>query len=371
MGKVMTIRGEIDIENMGFTDIHTHLLMKLPDDFVWPADTASEIRLDKTKMTENALEFKLENLHDLRRGYWGFAKQNYLVPSIATMKSELETFAKAGGKTIIDGSPTGMRADLNALKKLSDELDINIILSSGFYSDGLWPKEYTVKSEKELIEFMLNEVENGLDGTRFRPGQIKAACNYFNDLEKKGLRATANVARETGLCYQVHTGGGRLNPDITCEMASIIKNAGMNLEKTIFLHMDQFVKQCDLKKYITDYDNATQLNLDPIRRVLNTGATISFDCIGNHESKELYYYVQPSDYDRMAALYTLIKEGYSKQIVLGSDVGQVLYFRKYGGAGFVRISEFVIPMLKAVGVSETDISNITINNPARLYNKAL
>lgn len=369
MGKIITIRGEIDSEKMGFTDIHTHLLVKLPDDFIWPADANSDIKLDKSKMTDKSLEFRLENIHDLRRGYWSFAKQNYSAPDMDMMKSEMEFFAEAGGKTMVDGSPTGMRADLNALRKLSEETDINIILSSGFYSDGLWPKEYINKTEKELIDFMLDEAEYGLDGTEFRPGQIKMACNYFNELEKKGLRATANVAKETGLCYQVHTGGGHLNPDVTCDMAKIIKEQGMNLERTIFLHMDQFVTQCDLRKYITDYDHAVKLNLDPIRRVLDTGATISFDCIGNNENKEIYYYVQPSDYDRMAALYNLIKEGYSRQIVLGSDVGQMLYFRKYGGAGYVRLLEFVVPALKEVGVSDADIENITVNNPARLYSR--
>lgn len=356
MKKVMTINGEIPVTEMGFTDAHTHIRFKLPDSFRWS---------DKN---EESLKITLENMHDLQRGFWAYSEESYKLCNEDIITEELRQFSEAGGDTIIEASPVGSRVNLDMMKNLSDRLGLNIILSSGFYADGLWPEKYVTYSTDDLVKFLRNEVENGLDGTFYKPGQMKMACNKFNPLEKKGLIATSIVAAETGLCYQVHTGGG-LSPDITCEMSGIIKNEGVNLEKVIFLHMDQFVTQSDLKEYIKNHKEATVLKLDGIRRVLATGATISFDCFGNNENIEKEFYVKASDYDRLAALYTLIKEGYSKQIVLGTDVFQQLYYRKYGGSGYMRIKEFVIPALREVGVSESDINNMTIGNPARLYGR--
>lgn len=356
MKKVMTINGEIPVTDMGFTDAHTHIRVKFPDGFRW------------SDRKEKSLEINIENIHDLQRGFWAYSDESYELCDENIVTEELKCFSDAGGKTIVEASPAGARVDINMMKRISDKLGINIILSSGFSADGLWPEKLTSYNRNELVGFLLNEVENGLDGTSYRPGQMKMSCNKFNDFEKKAVTAASIAAAETGLCCQVHTGSG-LNPDITCQISEIIKSQGVDLEKVIFLHMDQFVTQSDLNEYIKNHKEATVLKLDGIRRVLATGATISFDCFGNNENIEKEFYVKASDYDRLAALYTLIKEGYSKQIVLGTDVFQQLYYRKYGGSGYMRIKEFVIPALREVGVSESDINNMTIGNPARLYGR--
>ena len=83
-------------------------------------------------------------------------------------------------------------------------------------------------------------------------------------------------------------------------------------------------------------------------------------------AKEIDYKVPPNDYQRMAALYELLKEGYAKQIVLATDVWQKAYLRTYGGYGYCRVLDFVVPTLRDAGISEEDIKLITGRNAAGL-----
>lgn len=379
MGKVMTVLGERDASMIGFTDMHTHITVRSDlekpaeetsnNEIALPADVAGvEGNLDLSKMTKENLEIKMENLYDLRRGYWTYAAA-FEAKDIEIVQDEVQKFAVSGGKTIVEASVKGSRSDLHKIRQISEATGVNIVLSTGFYGEGYWPEKYTTWSDADLVTFLTDEVENGMDGTEYKPGIVKMACNFFSDIEKKGLRVGAVTAKENGLSLSVHTGGGKLNPDYTYEMSKIIKQQGMNLERVVFLHMDQFVTNPDLLEYMRNHDEASKLQLDPIRRLLDTGATVSFDCFGAHEHKEINYYVQASDYDRMAALYTFIQEGYQKQLVIGTDLGPSMYFKKYGGAGYTRLTEFVAPALRDLGVSDDAIADITINNPARILSK--
>lgn len=369
MGKVMTVLGEIDSCELGFVDMHTHLNMKLPDgvnyDFMSGAIFNDTI-VDNRTLNKIQQRQMMEDIYDLRKGYWVFVKDNFCLQDYELLKEEIQLYKNAGGKTIVEPSPCGMRGDVRIIKKLAEEVGINVLVSTGCYGDGLWPKEFVEKNEEELMNIMFDEIYNGIDGTDIKAGQVKVALNRFTELELKALRAGARVARDTGLCFSVHTGGTNLNPEYTLKMAQIIKEEGHNLEKTVFLHMDQTVTQHDLITYIKNHEQASKLILDPLRRLLDTGATLSFDCIGTHESKEMYDVVWSNDYERMAGLYKLLTEGYSKQLVVATDVWQKMYYRKFGGAGYCRVLDFVVPMLKKCGVGAGQIKDITCDNAARL-----
>ena len=368
MSEVMTARGPVDGGLLGFTDMHTHVLSQLDPEveFEWPANSPPE----QPTQHETGLEISLENLYELRRGHWSSAEGNRDVHQPELVEPELALFTALGGKTLVDASPIGLRVDPRAYERLSENLDVNIVVSTGLYAESFWPKRFLEMKESELAALMVHEIEEGIDGSEIRAGHIKIGCNRLSERETRALRAGARAAIETGIMLQVHTGGAFLSPTDTLQMASILVDEGVNLERVLFAHMDQFVMQTDLKRYITNHEKASALQLETIQQVLDTGANIGFDCFGVHENKEINYYIQASDYDRMAALFTLITRGYSGQITLGTDVGQRLYYRRNGGAGYGRILDFVVPTLQALEVSERDLANLTHRNAARLLGKA-
>ncbi len=75
------------------------------------------------------------------------------------------------------------------------------------------------------------------------------------------------------------------------------------------------------------------------------------------------------DWQRLAGLVALIEAGYSSQIVLGTDTFVKILTRRYGGAGYCRLTDYVAPMLEGLGVSDDDIRQVTVENPARLLAK--
>jgi len=72
------------------------------------------------------------------------------------------------------------------------------------------------------------------------------------------------------------------------------------------------------------------------------------------------------DMVKMAGLVSLIKDGYSDQIVIGNDIYQKIMTRRYGGHGYCRILDFVVPTLRQMGIKEEDIEKIIVENPARM-----
>ena len=67
----------------------------------------------------------------------------------------------------------------------------------------------------------------------------------------------------------------------------------------------------------------------------------------------------------LEAIVNIIKAGYADRIVLGHDVCAKQQMKKYGGTGFSYISEYFLPELQRLGVSDEDVRKIMIDNPRR------
>lgn len=67
----------------------------------------------------------------------------------------------------------------------------------------------------------------------------------------------------------------------------------------------------------------------------------------------------------LQGIVALINAGYVDRIVLGHDICTKIQLKKYGGTGFSYISEYFLPELKRLGVSEESIRKIMIDDPRR------
>jgi phosphotriesterase-related protein len=65
---------------------------------------------------------------------------------------------------------------------------------------------------------------------------------------------------------------------------------------------------------------------------------------------EVTGWMMQSDWQRMGRLLALIEEGYSHQIVLGTNTFLKFLTRRGGGFGYCRLTKFVIPTLRDLGV---------------------
>ena len=338
MGKIMTVLGEIKASELGFTDMHEHTLF----------DGSNYNKAYKNlypEIDDRFLKVSSENLYYLKKGYCFLSHESMVLDDVNLAVEEIGYYKASGGSAITDVSPGGIRGSIEGIRRISEKTGVHIIASTGFYADGFWPEQCVDMQLDEMKEYMRQEIYDGIDGTNIRAGQIKIACNKLNEREVTALKAASQVSKETGLALQVHT-GAYLELDSTQKMIDIAVGEGADPEKLIMCHMDSYIKEYNLLELVRNHSMACQLTLDPLRRILDNGVTVGFDCFGCSWDKEVLNGINPTDYDRVSGLYSLICEGYSSQIVLGSELFVKFSYRRDGGNGYPRVPDYVVPVLK-------------------------
>jgi phosphotriesterase-related protein len=216
-------------------------------------------------------------------------------------------------------------------------------------------------------EFMMGEFENGIGDTGIRPGHIKVGITNLTSQQEKMLRAAGRVSAMTGFSITVHPGFniGSGGPRIV----DILTEEGVAPQRVIIGHSDCFLPYYDFRSLVLN-PHEWSLNLDRQKALLDRGTNLSMDLFGNRWSLEVTGFVMDEDWHRIGGLIALLKQGYSHQIVLGTDTSMKILTRRGGGMGYCRLTNFVVPTLRQLGVSDFDIRQMTTANPARLLSAA-
>jgi phosphotriesterase-related protein len=364
MPKIMTVKGPVSPEDLGFTSMHEHILV----------NTNFLIDIYKEILPEpNPNLFpppgdgpvKMEDLAFLRNGNFVFVKDNWDLTDEGLMGSEVGDFKIAGGDAILEVSGLGIRHNPKGLRRISEKTGVHIIASTGFYSSASWPAPWADASVDEMVTHIKMEIDTGLAGTDVKPGHIKVGPLEFNEAEERSVRAVARACRDTGLSATAHQ-GMMMSEEDRRKMIDIFVEEGADPSRVLICHMQSYC--FGAHDFMTCLKNpeTRRLTLEHPKYALDKGFNISFDCFGTRWHAESLDFFLDNDFERMAGLIALINEGYSKQLVIGTDVFLKIMTRRYGGDGYARLLNFVVPTLKKVGVSENDIQDITVGNPARI-----
>lgn len=366
MKKVQTVLGSISPEELGFTSMHEHILANVG--YYGEYAKIASPKPDKNRFPCDSGEtLKMEYLSFLRNGYYSHLSDNLILDDVKLMESELNDYKFTGGSSILELSVPGIRGNIEDLKLLSQETGIHIIASTGLYAEETWPVEFKEYTVAKFQGYLMNEIKNGIDDSNILPGHIKFAPNTLSEREKKMLKAVARTVRETNYSATIHH-GILLKRNNGMEMAKILLEEGVNPNRIVLAHVDKlcFVEgSYDLRNYILN-PNKRELDLEYAERLLDMGFNLSFDTFGHNWHLETRNWLNQNDYERMAALVALINKGYSKQLVIGCDVYTKFLTRRYGGDGYSRLLNFVVPTLEELDIKEIEIKNITENNAVRI-----
>lgn len=321
MNVIRTIMGDIPTGEIGITDAHDHLIRS----------GGPEIRLDS-----------------------GFFMDDEYAAS-----KEFEGFIKAGGRTMICMDPIGCGRNVGKMLSIGEKMKHlgNLVMVTGFHkSSNYCPNTSflaTVPCNK-IADLTIKEITEGMDfhsyngpvveRTKAKAGLIKAGTSYrlITKLEEKAIRIAAITQRETGCAISMHTDFGTM----ALEILDIIKKNGGSAEKTVLCHM-----QRNPDRYYYE-------------EILSAGAVICFD----EPNKSQY---RP-DIEIAENIRWIVDKGYENQIVLGMDGGKKealsSYMEPVGKAnGLDYLLLRFVPLLRKIGVSETAIQNMLVNNPARVF----
>jgi phosphotriesterase-related protein len=310
---VESVNGPIDVEELGLTLIHEHF-----------------------RATDEAMRFQFPHLYD-EQAEWDAAL------------ADANAVKGHGVRTLVEPSAMFLHRDARFSKRVADETGLQVILATGVYTYGHLPQPLLNRSEDQIAEIFVHDIENGIQGTGIKAAFIKCAADepgVTPDIEKIH-RAAARASMQTGRPIMAHS---HPSSGTGLEQMRIFGEEGVEPAKVQIAHTGD-----------TD-------DLDYIERLLDTGCWIGMDRYG----LDLFL---PTE-QRNETTLALLEKGHADRMFLSQDwcstldwfppeVAEQLQASAVPDWSMTFLFEKVIPELKERGMTEEQLRQMMVENPKR------
>ena len=349
-GKVMTVRGPINPDQLGPTIMHEHLFIVLtktyePDHYTPTTDWAlwdQELTMDKLDLARDRKPIR----------------DNWVLVDEKTAIDEAMEFRYHGGGTIVEVTSIGIRRDPLAMARVSHATGLNVVMGAGWYQKLYHPADMGQRTVEDMTDEIVRDVTVGVGDTGIRSGiigEVGIEGAPITENEVKSIRASGRASRATGAPISFHRGGqGRER----LAVIGILGEEGTDMSRVIFGHSDPIAGDLDL-----------------MLELLGHGVYIQFDLLGRVSAALRYVPVGDDlrsfmNSDGTAAVAEaipkLIEAGYADRILLSQDVCTKTQLKRYGGTGYSFILEKFLPEMRSRGVSEEHILMMMVEDPKRI-----
>lgn len=323
-GKVLTVNGPVNPDQLGITLTHEHIFINFAAlDHIVPVPT------DINVLTET-------------RNPGGLT---YYPDALA----EVSRFKAFGGKTIVDVTNFGLSRDPNALKRISDDSGLNVVMGAGVYMRPFHPADMGTITVEQLTQIIVDDITVGAQGTNIRSGVIGeiglgdfSNPDVLNDNEIKSVTASARASRLTGAPMNLHT---FVTVRAANEVLDMLEKEGVDLNHVVMSHV------------------GGSFPIDALVALIDRGVYVERDFLGQAPGGPFGGASAADVADWVVALASK-GDKYVKRILLSHDVCIQGQLTINGGGGYAYILEQVVPLLKD-RVSQEVIDDILINNPQR------
>jgi phosphotriesterase-related protein len=315
MSTVPTVRGSVDIAELGTTLMHEHIFVMAPE--------------------------ALANYGSVwGRPYWDEEER------VADAIAKLRRLRDGGITTLVDPTVPGLGRDVARIQRINAEVDLHIVVASGLYAFLEMPGFLAPRTDQAITELFVREISEGINGTCVRAAFLKCA------VEKHGLigdvprilGTIATAAVQTGVPVMVHTNAAHRTGLPALEALTA---AGVEAGKIVIAHAGD------------------SNDLDYLRALLDAGAWLGFDRFGIE-------HFNPTA-DRIRTLVALIDEGYAERIHLSHDaacfydfmVGNPFFADE--NPDYLLISREVLPALREAGISPEAVDQMMVVNPQTFF----
>jgi phosphotriesterase-related protein len=324
MPTVNTVRGPVDVDDLGHTLMHEHVFVLSP-----------------------------EHVENYGRGTWW--DEEFRVADAIT---KLNALTAKGVRTIADPTVWGIGRYIPRIQRIAEQVPgLNIIVATGIYSYDELPHQYEHRGPGLLLDIpdpmiddFVRDITVGIADTGVKAAFLKCV------VEQKGL--TPGVER---ICRSVAQAHVRTGAPITVHTNSFTRS-GM-------IALDFFAKEgVDLTKVVVGHAGDTN-DLDYLMRMADTGATLGMDRFG----LDIY---NPGE-QRVATIAALCERGYADRMVLSHDTA---CFMDYFGSAwdtsrgtlapnwrYDHIHDDVLAALLDSGVTDDQIKQMLVFNPKRYF----
>jgi len=346
-GKVQTVLGLIEPEELGITLTHEHCFI---DQRVWFQEPTT---MDGKMIAEQPMSYDI--LWYVRYHPYSNLDNLCMIDEETTIR-ELSCYQRYGGNSIVDVTPWGIARDPQALARVSRATGLNIVMGTGPYVKESLPK--SVKRDRESIAArIIQDIQVGADGTDIRSGIIGEIGMQWplTEVEKTFLQAAADAQKETKAPINVHPG---FSPDCPFDVLDVLDGVGARIDRLVMSHVDGRI-----------------FDIDRIIELAKSGCYVEFDLFGFEgwhgmrtvkSEATLEEAHMPCDAKRVDNLKALIEAGFLSQLVIAHDTDTKHHLRCFGGGGYAHILANVVPLMRRKGITEEQIETILVKNPAQL-----
>lgn len=315
---IPTVTGEISVDQLGFTLPHEHIVLVEPE-------------LDRNYP-----------------GWWDEQEQ------VRAAQARLDALRRLGVDSLIDMTVVGLGRDVELIRRIAEPTGINVLVATGLYTmDELSPffarrGPGTMLGGPDLLEqFFVKDVTVGIGSSGIRAALIKCATGprgLTPDVERV-LRAVAAAHHQTGAPISTHadamTFRGR-------DQLRVLLEERVEPRKIVIGHCGD---STDLGYHMELMDAGCFIGMDRfgIDTILSTS-------------------------ERCRVVAELTRRGYADRLLLSHDTNS--YTTNWDADRRVEllpdwhfefISRSVLDQLRGLGVSDDEITQMTVRNPAALF----
>ena len=241
--------------------------------------------------------------------------------NVDLMSDEVAKAKSAGVACIVDAGHPDMGRDINFLRQVSMKSGVPIVAGGGFYSQPFYPKEISTMSEEQIVKALIKQADDDTLGVF---GEIGSWDEITAD-ERKVFRAVGKAHVATNLSIFTHTG---IPGKSALEQLDILEDAGVKPDRVVIGHLGNLV---DTNVYVH-------------KTICRRGAFVGFDRQGGND-----------DAQQVPMVMALIDAGFADHLMFSADAS----------SGYSKTLTVFVPKLKAAGVSDQVLHQITVDNPRR------
>ena len=311
MATVETVNGPVDLEELGLTLIHEHF-----------------------RTTDEATRFQFPHLYD-DAAEWEAAMSDALA------------IGDHGVQTVVEPSAMFLHRDAAFSKRVADESGLNVVLATGVYTYEHLPQPLANRSEDQLAEIFVHDIEQGIQGSGIKAAFLKCAADEpgVTPNVEKVHRAAARASLKTGRPIMAHS---RPASGTGLEQMRVFNEEGVDPAKVQIAHTGD-----------TD-------DLDYIERLLDTGCWIGMDRYG----LDIFL---PTE-QRQKTVLALLEKGHADRMFLSQDwcstldwftpeMEEELKPTAAPNWSMTFLFEQVIPELKERGMTNDQLNQMMVENP--------
>lgn len=318
MTNVMTVLGSVNVNDLGFTLMHEHIL-----------NTSAGIPHAFPELVN---------------------REDAIVRGIEVMKNA----AAEGVKSCVDVTTMDLGRDMIVIREVAERSEVNIIVCTGIWRD--IPRAIGIGvTPDQLARAFIRDIEVGIENTGVKAGIIKVATDleHMTDdglipANELVLRAAARASNHTGVPISTHTAAPARAGDRQVE---IFQDEGVPLNRVYIGHSND-----------TD-------NIDYLTGLLGKGCFVGMDRYPGGRNGGLNWE------QRTEVVKQLVDLGFSGQVTMSHDCvinglnlpEREVERRAYNPDDISFISRNVLPRLRDLGVTDEQINSMMVDVPRRVF----